>query len=134
MAVNTYMQQYQSNQVQTMTKGKLLIMLYDGAIRFLSIAQQKMKEKKLDEQSANIIRVQKILLELISTLDMKVGGEIAGGLLSIYEYMFDKLTNANINDDVASVTEVMGILTSLREAWVQAESALRGVVPVNSNS
>jgi len=117
--------QYRQTQLTTATPGKLLIMAYDAAIRFARTAAEKMQQGRLDEQSSNIIKVQNIILELISSLDVKVDPQLAANLQSIYSYMFDRLTQANIKDDARALQEVIRMLEELRSAWADAERTVR---------
>lgn len=123
--INNPYSQYLENQVTTATPGKLLVMTYDAAIRFIKLAAEKMTEHKLDEQSANIIKAQNILLELISSLNTKVDPQLAANLHSIYNYMFDRLTEANLHDDQQALAEVLDIMTELRSTWAEAELMIR---------
>lgn len=113
MTVNNPYSQYIENQFNTASPGKLLIMAYDAAIRFAKTAAEKMKEGKLDQQSENIRKVQNIILELMSSLDMKVDRQLAENLYSLYSYIFDRLTHANIKDDPQALEEVIQILFEL---------------------
>jgi len=125
MSITDPYSQYLENQVKTASPGKLLIMTFDAAIRFGRTAHERMKEGKLDEQSANIGKLQNVLLELMSSLDAKVDRQLAANLDSLYTYMFDRLTQANIRDDVRALEEVVQILTELRSAWAEADLAAR---------
>jgi len=125
MSMNNPYSQYSLNQLTTATPGKLLVMTYDAAIRFARVASEKMKEGKLDEQSTNIRKVQNILLELISCLDPKADPHLAANLHSIYDYMFNRLTHANIKDDADALEEVIEMLSELRSAWSDAELLIR---------
>ena len=116
---------YLENQVKTATPGKLLVMTFDGAIRFSRIALEKMKEHKLDEQSLNISKVQNILIELMSTLNHKVDSQLAANLDALYTYMFDQLTDANIHDNTQALEEVIQMLIELRMSWAEAELSVR---------
>lgn len=125
MSMNNPYSQYQLNQLTTATPGKMLVMTFDAAIRFANTAADKMREHKLDEQNTNIRKVQNILLELISSLDMKADTQIAANLQSLYNYMFDQLTQANIHDDARALAEVTEMLTELRTTWADAELLVR---------
>lgn len=116
---------YLETQVMTATPGKLLIMTFDAAIRFSHAAKESMKANKLDEQSTNIRKVQNILLELMASLNHQVDAKLTADLDALYTYMFDRLTAANIHDDFNAIDEVMGILSSLRSTWVEAETTAR---------
>jgi len=108
---------YRQAQVETATPAQLLVMLYDGAIRFLSIAREKMESRDLESRHTNLIKAQKIIAELLSSLDMKRGGEVAANLQRVYTFMLQQLVEANINDKVAPIDEVLGMLRELRESW-----------------
>ncbi len=125
MAVTNPYSQYLENQVMTATPGKLLIMAYDAAIKFCRVAIEKMAEHNLFEQSTNISKTQRILTELIITLNHKADEQLASNLEALYTYMFDRLTHANLHDDPAAVNEVIDRLTELRSAWAEAELAIR---------
>lgn len=125
MAVVNPYSQYMENQFRTATPGKLIIMAYDGAIRFAKTAAEKMRERKLDEQSANIIKAQGIVLELISSLDFKADLRLAENLEGLYSYVFDRLTHANLRDDLAALDETISILTDMRSVWAEAELMVR---------
>lgn len=123
-ALNPY-SQYQETQFKTATPGKLLLMTFDAAIQFARVAVEKMRQHKYDEQGANITRVQNILLELMASLDMDKDPRLAANLYSLYSYMFDRLTRANVQDDEAPLLETIQILTEMRATWAQAELAIR---------
>lgn len=125
MTLNNPYEQYIRAQFTTATPGKLLLMAYDGAIRFAKIAAEKMKEGKLDEQSANIRKCQNIIAELMSSLNPEVNRQLADSLFALYSYLFDKLTRANIKDDSRALDEVIAILTELRAAWAEADATVR---------
>ncbi len=123
MALNAY-QRYQESQVSTVGKGKLLLMAYDGAIRFIRQAREHMAAKRYEDQNACITKAQRILLELISTLNMKADAELGQRLLQLYEYLFNRLVEANISDNLEVLDEVQRLLTDLREAWAEADRRL----------
>lgn len=116
--------QYVENQVKTAAPGKLLLMAYDAAIRFGNSAREKMKERNIPEQSANITKMQNILLELISSLNPKADEKLAANLDALYTYMFDRLTQASIRDELKALEEVLQILTELRAVWAEADQMI----------
>ncbi|HEY3282794.1 MAG TPA: flagellar export chaperone FliS [Armatimonadota bacterium] len=124
MLAQTGYAQYQANQVRT-SREDLLIMLYDGALRFLRLGKEGMLAGKRDQQSFNINKAQAILMELINTLNHKVGGELPAELERLYWYFFDRLTQSNLEDDAAGLDEVMYHMNELREAWVEAAKIYR---------
>ena len=125
MVMKNPFSQYVDNQVNTATPGRLIVLAYDGAIRFAKTGLEAMKARKLDVQSFNIGKTQAILTELIVCLDNKANPELAGSLSSLYTYMFDRLTEANIHDNVQALEEVIGLLSDLRSAWAEAETMVR---------
>jgi len=118
--MNPYVKQYQTNQIQTATPEKILIMLYDGAIQFLNKAKKELEVKNIQEVHNNIMGAQKIISEFMHILDLKAGGEVAVNLYNLYEYMHFKLVQANIKKDVQMVDEVLGHLKDLKQTWEEA--------------
>jgi flagellar protein FliS len=116
--------QYQEMQVQT-TPGKLVVMLYDGALRFLQLGLEALQRGDREAQGVNLGKAQSILCELTCTLDM-TAGEVAANLSAIYRYLLERLLIANAEDNAAYVEEVIGLMSSLRDAWDHAERASRG--------
>lgn len=122
---------YLETAVETASPARLIVMLYDGAIRFINEALYAMQQRDYETQNARLQRAQKILAELISSLDFDKGGEIAENLFRLYTYMYNQLVEANINDDAARLEHVVGLLSEIREAWdtVAAESEAQVTLP-----
>jgi flagellar secretion chaperone FliS len=114
--------QYEEVQVQT-TPGRLVVMLYDGALRFLHLGLDALRRADLEAQSLNLGKAESILCELIATLDMGAG-DLSQGLLSIYTYCIERLLRANAEDRADYVEEVIRLLASLRDAWDHAERSI----------
>lgn len=111
-------EEYQVNQVATANPKQLVIMLYEGAIRFLEEALQNIGNfRKYDVVNTKILRAQDIINELMVSLDMEKGGEIANNLLSLYVFMKKELLEANINKDKTRVERVIKMLVDLKSAW-----------------
>ncbi len=100
-------------------------MLYDGALRFMEAGKHAMAKRDVFTQNDNITKAQRIVSELLSTLDMAQGGEVAKNLMSIYTYVYDRLVEANIEDKTEIVDECIQILSELRESWVELEKRSR---------
>lgn len=115
MSVNPY-EQYRKAGISTASSGKLILMLYDGAIRFLKEAKNGLSGNKLDLANNNIIKAQNILTELMLSLNMDVG-EIAQNLYSLYDFMNRELIKANAKKDVKPLDTVIRMLGELRGAW-----------------
>jgi flagellar protein FliS len=110
---------YKNNEVMSASKSKLILMLYDGAIRYLKLAEIAVAEKKIEKTNDNIKKAQDILTEFMSTLDFQQGGLIADSLYQLYEYMYKRLLRANIDKEASGIVEVRGYLEELRETWAK---------------
>ena len=110
---------YVSNEIMTASPSKLLLMLYDGAIKNLKLAEMAMKEKNIEKINLYIQKTQNIIAEFMSTLNHDDGGEVAKNLQNLYAYMFTTLIQANIQKDPDKVREVRGYMEELRETWAQ---------------
>jgi len=124
-----YAKHYQRSQVMTASPGQLLLLAYDGAIRFLREAGAAMAKRDLASQSDAIVRAQSILLYLLQSLNHDADAALADNLDRIYRYLYDRLTRANVDDDLQGIEEALGMLGSLRGAWEEAEGQVRGAAP-----
>ncbi|MBN2079174.1 MAG: flagellar export chaperone FliS [Spirochaetes bacterium] len=109
--------EYKKTQIATANQGKLIVMLYDGAIKFLNIAVENMNPRTYDIANVNIIKAQDIITELLLSLNMRDGGEISQNLFNLYLYFKKTLLEANIKKDAAIVESVIRLLKDLRDAW-----------------
>lgn len=107
---------YQEVQVKTADQGKLILMMYDGAIIFLQQAREMLNEKDYIGKAEKISRTQDILFELITALNMEAGS-VAKNLKSLYMYMIKRLFDANMKKDTVAIEEAIRIMSELREAW-----------------
>lgn len=108
---------YRQTHVQSRSPLELIVMLYDGAIRFLRETEDAMRRGDLIAKRDALSRVFAILAELQGTLNVEQGGETAASLDSLYTYMIDRLTEANVQRTTAPVQEVITLLSGLRDAW-----------------
>jgi len=106
---------YKQNSVTTASPGELTLMLYNGCLKFLNKAKQAIQEKNIQEKNTNLIKAQAIISELMATLNMDI--EISKQMLPLYEYMNHRLVEANIQNDVAVIEEVEGLVTEFRDTW-----------------
>jgi flagellar protein FliS len=109
--------QYKETQIATANQGKLIVMLYDGAIKFLNIAVENMAPRTYDVVNINIIKAQDIITELLLSLNMKEGGEISQNLFGLYMYFKKELLQANIQKNADIIINVLKLLKDLRESW-----------------
>ena len=117
---NQYQKQYRNNQILTASPEKILIMLYDGAIRFCRQAMLAMDTGDKLVQSEKISRTMAIICEFSNSLDHNIGGEIAENLDALYNFMTRELTRASQESDRKALETVDAILSELRGAWVEA--------------
>ncbi|MBK8190763.1 MAG: flagellar export chaperone FliS [Vampirovibrionales bacterium] len=119
-------QHYKEQAVTTATPEEILIMLYDGAIRFLNAARKGLETGDIEKSHNNLIKTQRIITELMCSLNIEIGGEAAQNLYRLYDYLHYRLVEANLKKDVTMVDEVLGHMRSLRDTWREAiEIALR---------
>ncbi len=100
-------------------------MLYDGAIRFARQAKEAMAAGEKTRQREKISQTLAIVTEFSNTLDRQIGGEIAENLDALYHYMTQELIQANLKSDPEKLEVVAGLLSDLRETWVQAIEIVR---------
>ena len=131
--------QYNQVQIKTANRGKLIVMLYQGAIRFMKKAIMHLDQKDMEGKGNALIRAQDIILELTYALDQESldrGDELALNLQRLYLYSYRRLVHANIHMEVEPIQEVIGLLEDLLEAWeqiLQSEGVgATGIAPVSS--
>jgi flagellar protein FliS len=118
---------YQENRVTTQTPGRIVVMLYEGAIKFLKQAIREMEAGQFIEKGKSINRAVDIIQELDFTLNMEAGGEIAQNLRRLYAFMLERLFQANIRKDVGMIRETIKLLEELNEGWKSAATGKAAV-------
>lgn len=122
---NSFIDQYRKSAVTTASPLQLVIMLYDGALRFMEAGKHGMRLNDRFGQNESLKKAQRILTELMATLDTEKGGEVAKSLFSLYSYAHSRLVDANLEDDPAPIDESIEIVSTLRESWVELEQQSR---------
>lgn len=117
-------EKYRQSSVQTSTPGQLLLMLYDGAIRFVRAGIDSLQKKDLQKANLNLGKSQSIVNELLSTLDRNYA--VSEGLASLYEYINHLLIESNVKKTVAPAEEALGYLMDLRETFAEAAKMTAG--------
>lgn len=114
---------YKAQSVQTASPGKLVLMLFDGYLRFTTAAKNSFNEDDLTKKNEginnNLIRAQNIVTELQSSLDMSVPGELPGTLYRLYDYVLHQLQQANLQKKPEPIDEADKVINELREAWAE---------------
>jgi flagellar protein FliS len=118
--MNAYLNKYQNTQISTASGEQILILLYEGAILFSNQAMQAIIEKNKVLKAEKITKVVNIISELNGSLDLEIGGEIAGNLENIYSFMILELLAANVHDDRKRIAAVVEMLSELKDAWKEA--------------
>ena len=108
---------YHETAVSTQSRGRLIVMLYDGAIRFLRQAIADIECCDYAAKGTHIGKAQDIIFELNSVLDTEQGGQVAQNLRGLYNFMHRHLTEANFRKDPRMIREVIGILEELNQSW-----------------
>ncbi|MCI5065971.1 flagellar export chaperone FliS [bacterium] len=109
--------QYQAVQVTTTDRGRLLLMMYEGALKFLRQAKSGLEENDIGKFCRFLSKAQAIIAELMNTLDFEKGGKIAKDLDRLYDFMLFYLTEANLHRDAERITKVIGLLDTVYRAY-----------------
>jgi flagellar protein FliS len=112
---------YKETNIRTESQAKIIVMLYDEAIRQLTLAIQELgkQSRKLDIVHNAVVKAQDVITELTASLDFEKGGEIAKNLLGLYLFFNRQLMEANVRKDAKPMEDVRKLLEELREAWIQ---------------
>ncbi len=134
MGYNNGAQAYRQNAINGASPVQLVIMLYDGALRFMDEGKRAMAIKDLETKNFKLQRAQKIVMELISTLDIRNGGEIATNLLSLYTFTINELVEGNMHDKPERIDNAIKTMTELRDSWVELERTSKTNSEVTPNA
>jgi flagellar protein FliS len=121
MGYNKGAQAYRQNAVMGASPVQLIVMLYDGALRFMTEGKQAMLAKDYETKNFKFQRAQKIVMELISTLDIRNGGEVATNLLSLYTFVLNELVEGNVSDKEVHIDNAYRTMNELRDSWAELE-------------
>lgn len=130
MAYNQAFSAYKTTGVKTATQGKLLLMLYDEAIKQLKTASSyfndngKVEASNIEKMNKCVQKAQEVITELMASLNMNIESakDIAENLLSLYFFFNKELMNATINQDKSKIDFVCKMMSELRGAWAQADT------------
>ncbi|OAB41859.1 flagellar export chaperone FliS [Paenibacillus antarcticus] len=115
---------YRQSSVQTSNPAQLVLMLYDGAIRFVKAGVEGIRNSDLQKANDNLGKAQTIISELMSTLDHSY--DISKNLYSLYDYMNFLLIQSNIKKVIEPAEEALSYLLNLRETWLEASKLVNG--------
>lgn len=126
--------QYQNMQVISASPEKILIMLYEGAIKFSKVALDRMEKNDIPGKGAYIGKALAIVTELMNTLNHEVGGDVSINLERLYIYLIGELTEANVKNSAAALQSSINVLSTLRDGWVEAIEVVKKEKEVGQNS
>lgn len=115
--MNNPYQSYQQNSVNTASPGELTLMLYNGCLKFITLAKKAIKAGNVQDKNTNLIKAQNIIHEFMVTLNMEI--KVSEELMVMYEYIHRRLVEANVKSDETILEEVEGLVTELRDTWKQ---------------
>jgi flagellar protein FliS len=127
LAYGKYIQEYQKNAINSASPVGIVVMLYDAAIGFMEQGKAAMAFADYDKQNTLLQKAQKIITELMGSLDMEKGGDVAKNLMSLYTYAWNELVQANIHDKPECIDHALMVFTELRESWVAIEKSTKKV-------
>ncbi|MCH3964326.1 MAG: flagellar export chaperone FliS [Clostridium sp.] len=111
---------YKTNSVNYASKDQLLLMLVDGAVKFAKIGKQALLDRDVKKSHENIVKAENIFYELMATLDVSKAGKWGQSLMSVYDFIVRRLTDANIKKDAAIMDEVIPLIENIKDTWEQA--------------
>jgi flagellar secretion chaperone FliS len=119
---NRHINAYRQTEIQSRTPLELVVMLYDGALRFLTDASAAAARNDRRARAEGVSKALAIVCELQNTLNVEAGGEIARQLDGLYGYMTSRLLDATAKRDDAALGEVHRLLSTLRDGWAEIAS------------
>lgn len=123
--MNDAYKKYKANSVQTASREKLLLMLYEAAMKFTKLAIQACHDKNISERGYNIGRAFDIVNELNNTLNHKAAPEISKNLEQLYMFVTDQFVQANISGKPKPLEDALKVLEILYSGWVEALEKLK---------
>mgnify|MGYP001221492714 FL=1 len=106
---------YRDNKIMTANPAELTLMLYEGAIKFCNIALMAIEKNDLEKTNINLIKAERIIMELRATLDFKY--PVANQFELVYEYIYRRLVEANIHKNPEILEEALGYIREMRDTW-----------------
>lgn len=127
--MNNALNQYKQNVVFTATPEELTLMLYDGCIKFMNMAKYHIEKRDIQKAHESLIKAQDIVYELRGTLNDKY--EIASNFRKLYDFVLDRLIEANLRKETKPIDEALEIITGLKDTWKEAMKKVKKTVYKN---
>ena len=138
MKYRKFAKSYKAASIETASPGKIILMLFDGALRHIDSALQGFKNENLarrnEDVSNNVVKAQNIIMELQNSLDLEVEGDFPMTMYRLYDFMFTKLSEANVNKNPAPLRVVEEFLREIRNSWEEMLSKSENPTRVRSLS
>ena len=131
---NTALNGYHHIQLTQVDLGELIILLYEGAIKFTKQAQEGFRSQDLVTAGIKLLRARNIVSELRNGLDFEQGGDLANNLEQLYTYMHDELLRAGRDEDPALLDPVLKVLTTLKEGWQESRQVAQNTIQKQSTN
>lgn len=129
MAYPKAFDEYRKSSVNGASPVALVVMLYDGCLRFMETGRLAMARGDLEAQNAALQKAQKIVLELMSALDLRKGGDVAKNLMALYSYVLGELVAANLEDRASGIDHAITTMSELRQGWSELELQQKSQAP-----
>ncbi|WP_438864902.1 flagellar export chaperone FliS [Neptunicella sp.] len=123
--INAYKKGNIKQEIANADPHKITLMLMQGVLDRLAYAKGNMERKDYAAKADNLSRVTSILVSLRDSLDMKAGGEISDNLFSLYDYMLQRVTDANVQNSLKIMDEVINLMLPIKTAWAQIPEAAK---------
>lgn len=127
MYTNNAYNAYKQNSINYASKDQLLLMLVDGAVKYAKVGRQAILDKDVKKAHTNLIRTQDIFFELMATLDVEQAGEWGLKIMSIYQFIVDRLGQANIKKSIEIMDELIPLIEEVRDIWYEANKLAKGI-------
>ena len=116
-------EQYRRQQILNAPAEQLTLMLYNGCLKFIDDGRAALADKNYEDANINLQKAQRIISEFRLTLNMDY--DISHQLFMLYNYIYDRLVEGNLKSDLAQVDEARGLISELRDAWLEAMKRAR---------
>ncbi|MCL2102600.1 MAG: flagellar export chaperone FliS [Syntrophorhabdaceae bacterium] len=117
----TQFDDYRKTTIDTSDNVRIVSLLFDGAVNFMKVAQTKMEQNDIAGRGVYLGKATAIVSELLKSLNMEEGGEIAENLQRLYDFVLDRLLKANLKNDMQSLEEARQVLDNIRLGWKDME-------------
>lgn len=121
--------EYLRSAVLTATSEQLVLMLYDGAIRFARQAKDALAHRNFETSCEKLLRAQRIVQELQAGIREEVDPALARQMRALYDFIYERLVRANMRQEAGPIDEALKILEHQRETWRMLLDGVRGAAP-----